>query len=290
VIAVLGSRGQLGSAFARLLGDEAVLLTRSDLDLRNHDGIRAWVQSARPEVILNCAAYTAVDAAESDQHTARAVNALAVGALAQACSVTGTRLVTFSTDYVFDGRKQTPYVESDPPDPLNVYGATKAEGERLALEINPGTLVIRTSWLLSTTHRNFLTVMLDRLAEGEVAVVDDQRGRPTFADDLAAATLDALRAGTSGILHLTNQGETTWYDLARAVAELAGFHPHRIQPTTSAALGRAALRPANSVLDSERLGELGLRPLPEWREGLAAAMARVSRQGESAPGSPSPEG
>jgi dTDP-4-dehydrorhamnose reductase len=272
VIAVLGSRGQLGSAFARLLGDEAVLLTRSDLDLRNHDGIRAWVQSARPEVILNCAAYTAVDAAESDQHTARAVNALAVGALAQACSVTGTRLVTFSTDYVFDGRKQTPYVESDPPDPLNVYGATKAEGERLALDTNPETLVIRTSWLLSTTHRNFLTVMLDRLAEGEVAVVDDQRGRPTFADDLAAATLHAVDIGASGILHLTNQGVATWYGLARAIADQAGIDPGRVLPTTAAVSERPALRPSNSVLDSERLGPLGIRPLPDWRITLASTL------------------
>jgi dTDP-4-dehydrorhamnose reductase len=273
VIAVLGSGGQLGSAFARLLGDEANLLTRSDLDLRNHDGIRAWVQSARPEVILNCAAYTAVDAAESDQHMARAINALAVGALAQACSVTGTRLVTFSTDYVFNGRKEAPYVESDPPDPVNVYGATKAEGERLALDANPGVLVIRTSWLVSTTHRNFLTSILDRLSQGEeVAVVDDQRGCPTLAEDLARATVEAVEASASGLLHLTNQGVTTWFGLAREIAGWAGHDPDRVKPTTSAMIRRDARRPSNSVLASERLLPLRLGTMPDYREALARAM------------------
>jgi dTDP-4-dehydrorhamnose reductase len=277
VIAVLGSRGQLGSAFARLLGDEANLLTRSDLDLRNHDGIRAWVQSARPEVILNCAAYTAVDAAETDQHTARAVNALAVGALAQACSVTGTRLVTFSTDYVFNGRKQTPYVESDPPDPLNVYGATKAEGEDLALALGAEVLIVRTSWVMSGTHPSFLSKMLDLITAGPVRVVDDQRGRPTFVDDLAVGTMGALEAGATGLLHLTNEGETTWFGLARQIAELAGLDPERVQPSSSDDFPRPALRPHNSLLDSERRGPLGLPPLPHYQASLKPTIDQVRR-------------
>jgi dTDP-4-dehydrorhamnose reductase len=272
VIAVLGSGGQLGSAFARLLGNEANLLTRSDLDLRNHDGIRAWVQSARPEVILNCAAYTAVDAAESDPHTARAINALAVGALAQACSVTGTRLVTFSTDYVFNGRKPTPYVESDQPDPLNVYGATKSEGESLALAMGVDVLVIRTSWVMSSTHPNFLCKMLDLIKAGPVRVVDDQHGRPTFVDDLAVATMSAVGVGASGLLHLTNQGETTWFDLARRIAELADLDPERVQPCSSDDFPRPARRPLNSRLDSERLRPLRLGTMPDYREALARAM------------------
>jgi dTDP-4-dehydrorhamnose reductase len=269
VIAILGSGGQLGSSFARLLGNEANLLTRSDLDLRNHDGIRAWVQSARPEVILNCAAYTAVDAAESDPHTARAVNALAVGALAQACSVTGSRLVTFSTDYVFNGRKQTPYVESDQPDPLNVYGATKSEGEGLALAMGVDVLVIRTSWVMSGTHPNFLFKMLDLIKAGPVRVVDDQHGRPTFVDDLAVATMSAVGVGATGLLHLTNQGETTWFDLARLIAELAGLDPERVQPCSSDDFPRPARRPLYSVLASERLLPLRLGTLPDYREALA---------------------
>jgi dTDP-4-dehydrorhamnose reductase len=278
VIAVLGSGGQLGSAFARLLGDEASLLTRSDLDLRNHDGIRAWVQSARPAVILNCAAYTAVDAAESDQHMARAVNALAVGALAQACSVTGTRLVTFSTDYVFNGRKETPYVESDPPDPLNVYGATKSEGESLAFALGTDVLIVRTSWVMSGTHPSFLSKMLELIAAGSVRVVDDQRGRPTFVDDLAVGTMSALETEATGLLHLTNEGDTTWFELARQIAELAGLDPGRVEPCTSEEFPRPAQRPHNSRLDSERRDPLGLAPLPHYLVPLEGAMKQLAER------------
>jgi dTDP-4-dehydrorhamnose reductase len=278
VIAVLGSGGQLGSAFARLLGDEATLLTRSDLDLRNHDGIRAWVQSTQPEVILNCAAYTAVDAAESDQRMARAVNALAVGALAHACSVSGTRLVTFSTDYVFNGRKETPYVESDPPDPLNVYGATKSEGESLALALGADVLIVRTSWVMSGTHPSFLSKMLELIAAGPVEVVDDQRGRPTFVDDLAVGTMSALETEATGLLHLTNEGETTWFDLARQIAELAGLDPERVQSCSSEDLPRPAQRPHNSLLDSEQRAPLGLVPLAPYLVPLERAMSQLVKQ------------
>jgi dTDP-4-dehydrorhamnose reductase len=277
VIAVLGSGGQLGSAFARLLGDEATLLTRSDLDLRNHDGIRAWVQSARPEVILNCAAYTAVDQAESDEETARAVNALAVGTLANACAETGTRLVTFSTDYVFNGRKQTPYLESDLPNPLNVYGASKREGENLALASGAEVLIVRTSWVMSGTHRSFLSKILDLTAAGPVQVVDDQRGRPTFVDDLAPATMAALDAGATGLLHLTNEGETTWFGLARQIADLAGLDPDRVQPCSSEDSSRPARRPLNSLLDSERRDLFGLSPLPHFRVSLEPTIDQVRK-------------
>jgi dTDP-4-dehydrorhamnose reductase len=278
VIAVLGSAGQLGSAFARLLSDDANLLTRSDLDLRNHDGIRAWVQSAQPEVILNCAAYTAVDAAERDQQMARAVNALAVGALAQGCSVTGTRLITFSTDYVFNGRKETPYVESDPPDPLNVYGATKSEGESLALALGADVLIVRTSWVMSGTHSSFLSKMLELIAAGPVRVVDDQRGRPTFVDDLAVATMSAVGVGATGLLHLTNQGETTWFDLARRIAEAADLDPARVQACSSDDFSRPARRPLNSLLDSERRTQLGLAPLPHYLASLESALDQLARR------------
>lgn len=272
MIAVLGANGQLGSAFARFLGDSCIGVTRADLDMTDTDAIRPWVESTRPDLVLNCAAYTAVDAAESDAVTARAVNALAVGALAEATARHGIGLVTFSTDYVFDGEKETGYVESDLPNPLNVYGTTKLEGEELALVADPDALVIRSSWLLSATHRNFLTTMLALLAEGEVSVVDDQRGRPTMVDDLVRGTLDAVDAEVSGILHLTNQGETTWFGVAREIARVAGFDPDLVKPTTSAALDRPAMRPANSVLDSERLNGLSVEPPPHWRPGLVEAV------------------
>jgi dTDP-4-dehydrorhamnose reductase len=269
VIAVLGANGQLGSAFVRALGSECLPVTRDDLELMETGTIGPWVDSVRPELVINCAAYTAVDAAETDAETALAVNALAVGTLAEATAVRGVRLVTFSTDYVFDGKKETGYVESDEPNPLNAYGHTKLEGEQLALAAHPDVLVVRTSWLLSTTHRNFLTTMLDLLAEGEVSVVDDQKGRPTFVDDLAQATIDAVGVGATGILHITNQGETTWFGLARQIAEAVGFEPELVKRRTSADLHRPAQRPRNSVLDSERCEVLRVPMPPSYEETLS---------------------
>lgn len=276
MIAVLGANGQLGSAFVRALGDSCLPVTRAQLDLTDVDAIEPWLSSVRPDLVINCAAYTAVDAAESDVETARAVNATAVGVLAEAAARRNAKLVTFSTDYVFDGEKETGYVESDQPNPLNVYGRTKLEGEQLALAAHPEALVIRTSWLLSSTHRNFLTIMLDKLAEGEVTVVDDQRGRPTFVDDLVIGTQEAVEAGASGILHLTNQGETTWFQLARDIAELAGLDPELVRPTTSGELGRPARRPANSVLDSERL-QKDRAPLVDYHPPLEHAVGAFQR-------------
>ncbi|MEX2653200.1 MAG: dTDP-4-dehydrorhamnose reductase [Acidimicrobiia bacterium] len=278
MIAVLGANGQLGSAFVRALNYSCHAVTREELDLADPEAIRPWVESEKPELVINCAAYTAVDAAETDAETARAVNALAVEALAAATARHGARLVTFSTDYVFDGEKETGYVESDLPNPLNVYGRTKLEGEQLALKANPDGLVIRTSWLLSATHRNFLTTMLAQLGD-EVSVVDDQRGRPTFVDDLVIATLEAVDTDASGILHLTNQGETTWFELAREIAVLAGLDPGLVRPISSSELARPAIRPANSVLDSERLDGLGIDELSPYRRALKLATQAQSLRG-----------
>ena len=272
MIAVLGANGQLGSAFVRALGNSCLPVTRAGLDLIDVETIEPWMTSVRPDLVVNCAAYTAVDAAESDVETARTVNASAVGALADATTRHHVGLVTFSTDYVFDGEKETGYVESDEPNPLNVYGTTKLEGEQLALGANPNALVVRTSWLLSTTHRNFLTAILESLTKGDVSVVDDQRGRPTFVDDLVSATLEAVAADASGVLHLANQDETTWFGLAREIAQVAGFDPELVKPIRSSELDRPALRPSNSVLNSERLAGLGMEPLPELQPGLEEAV------------------
>ena len=275
MIAVLGANGQLGSAFMRLLGDAASPITRADLDLANTLAIQPWMNHLDPSLIINCAAYTAVDAAESDPETARLVNATAVGALARESARHHATFVTFSTDYVFDGSKQTGYVESDDPGPLSVYGVTKLEGEYLALEANPESLVIRTSWVLSGTHSNFATKMLDLIARGEVQVVDDQRGRPTIVDDLARTTMQCIDAKAIGILHLANQGVTTWFRLAQRIALLAGLDPDRITPSATEDVLRPARRPANSVLDSELLEILGIIPLPPYHESLAPLVERL---------------
>jgi len=277
VIAVLGAGGQLGSTFVHRMGDRCLGVTRDDLDLAQPGSIDTWVESVQPDLVINCAAYTAVDAAETDSDTARAVNAVAVGALAETTARRGIGFVTFSTDYVFDGEKPTGYVESDQPNPLNVYGETKHEGERLALDANPDALIVRTSWLISSTHRNFLTTMLGLLADGPVKVVDDQKGRPTFAEDLVTGTLAAIEGNVSGILHLTNQGETTWYGLAREIAELTNIDVDLIQPISSFDLDRPAARPTNSVLDSERQRLTGVDELPPQMEALAGICGEMTR-------------
>ncbi len=275
MIVVTGAAGQLGSAFRRRLGDDARYLTRPDLDLTDPAAIRPVIEEMSPALVINCAAYTAVDQAEEHEATARVVNATAVGELAAVTKEIGARLVTFSTDYVFDGTKEGPYLETDEPNPLNAYGRTKLEGERLALAANPETLVVRTSWVLSGTHPNFVATMLRLIAGGSVQVVDDQRGHPTFVDDLVAGTLDALEAGATGILHLANAGTTTWYDLATEIADLAGLDAGRVQACTTNDFPRPARRPANSVLESVRLHELGLAPLPDYHESLDRAVAQL---------------
>ncbi|HLF43280.1 MAG TPA: dTDP-4-dehydrorhamnose reductase [Acidimicrobiia bacterium] len=279
MIAVLGAGGQLGTAFIRLLDGDAVPLTRADIDLTRPEEIEPWIASNRPELVINCAAYTAVDAAEEHESTARLVNATAVGYLAESTARRGAGLVTFSTDYVFDGTKDSGYFESDPPHPLNVYGETKLEGEQLAMEKHPGVLVIRTSWVLSGTHRNFASSMLELIAKGPVRVVNDQRGKPTLVDDLAAATMEAVQREASGVVHLTNQGETTWFGLARDIAEFSGLDPDHVMPITTDQFPRPAARPTNSVLDSERLDELSLDPLPHYRPSLRRAVEQLLSTG-----------
>ncbi|MCH7846214.1 MAG: dTDP-4-dehydrorhamnose reductase [Acidobacteria bacterium] len=276
MIVVTGVTGQLGTAFRRRLGDDARYLTRPDLDLTDPGAIRSVIEKLRPTVVINCAAYTAVDQAEEDEETARLTNATAVGELSDVTKDIGARLVTFSTDYVFDGSKEGPYVETDQPHPINAYGRTKLEGERLALAANRQTLVIRTSWVLSATHPTFASTMLRLIANGPVQVVDDQRGHPTFVDDLAAGSLDALDAETTGTIHLTNQGTTTWYGLAREIADLAGLDAGRVRPCTTDDFPRPAKRPANSVPESVRLVELGLAPLPDYHKSLDQAVAQLS--------------
>ena len=275
MIVVTGANGQVGSAVCALLGDDVIGLTRSDLDLSNIRSIRDVLGRHQPSAIINCAAYTAVDGAETDKLAAIAVNADAVGEMAGVARDLGARFVTFSTDYVFDGEKQDSYVESDETGPLNVYGESKLAGERLALEANPESLIIRTSWVLSGTHSSFVSTMVDLIGRGSVKVVNDQRGRPTMAEDLAAGTIAALRAEVTGLLHMTNAEEMTWFDLAREIAAAAGLDPDNVDPCSTEEFPRPARRPRNGCLRSERLGELKLAELPSFRPSLERAVRRI---------------
>jgi len=268
VIVVTGADGQLGTAFGKVLSNDDALLTRAELDLADLGSIVSTLSELQPSAVINCAAYTAVDAAENEEDLASTVNGHAVHELAAFCRDAGARFVTFSTDYVFDGSKEVGYVESDVPNPINAYGRSKLLGEQLAHEADPDALIVRTSWLLSGTHRNFASTMLRLVAEGDVSVVNDQFGRPTLVDDLAPATLKAMDAGLTGILHLANVGATSWFELARQVANIAGLDGGRVHPCTTAEYPTLAPRPANSVLDSERLSD----PMPPYEPSLTSAV------------------
>lgn len=271
---VLGAAGQLGTAFVRRVPG-SVGVTRSQLDLSTfHDAeLAELIDRHAPSHVVNCAAYTAVDRAEEEEGLATEVNGRAVGRMARLCAERDVPFVTYSTDYVFDGRASEPYLESDPVDPVNAYGRSKLEGERRALEVD-GTLVVRTSWVISGTHPNFVATMLRLAAAGRaLTVVDDQKGCPSFVDDLVDGTLDLVRLGVDGIVHLTNSGATTWYRLARAAIQVAGFDT-TISPCSTEEYPTPAPRPRYSVLGSERLPGLGIS-LPNWQASLPGVVSRL---------------
>lgn len=272
MIAVTGTAGQLGRAFMDLVPD-AISLTRSDLDLSNPDSVASRLDEIGCDTLINCAAYTAVDRAETDEATATDVNARSVEAMAAWAHRRSVPFVTYSTDYVFDGTKVGPYVESDAPNPQGAYGRSKRTGEVLAMAANPDCLIIRTSWIISGTHPNFVSTILKLVQERPVAVVDDQRGCPTVAADLARHTMRLVEASASGLVHATNQGVTTWFQLARDAVRYAGFDPDQITPCTTDEYPRPARRPANSQLVSERYPEVGV--MPEWSDSLPAVVDGV---------------
>ncbi len=259
-IVVTGAGGQLGVALAEEFAAETVVaLTHADWDVTTPPPLVGDV-----DLVLHAAAWTDVDAAEADPQEAAAVN---VGGTQHAAEI-GAPLVVFSTDYVFDGRKRTPYVESDPPNPASAYGRTKLHAEAAAGE---DSWIVRTSWLFGWTSKNFLLTMLALGAErDEVSVVDDQRGSPTFAGHLAAA-VDEIVQLPHGVWHLAADGDCTWAEFAEAIFEEAGLDC-RVRRITTAELGRPAPRPAYSVLRSERDGA---PTLPHWRDGLRACLARL---------------
>ncbi len=278
-VLLIGGSGQVGTALARRF-ENLTAPTREQFDLTraDPDSTRDLIHASRADILVNCAAYTAVDRAESEARIADAVNGSAVGMLASAAAEAGTRFVTYSTDYVFDGTAAQPYLESASPAPINVYGRSKLHGEQLALQANPNSLVIRTSWVISATHPNFLSRILQKAGQAPVDVVNDQHGSPTIASDLASATLDAIEATATGILHLANQGATTWYQLAVAGFGAAGLDPSVLRPCASADHPGEAPRPRYTVLGSERVEQLGLRAMPHWEESLTGVVADMMRR------------
>ncbi|HZL63602.1 MAG TPA: dTDP-4-dehydrorhamnose reductase [Thermoleophilia bacterium] len=272
---VTGAGGQLATAFTRVLEGEVFLSREDALDIRDAEAVRAAVHGFAPDVLLHTAAYTDVDGAEADPETAEAVNVLGTRNLVSAVRGTHTTLVYFSSDYVFDGSKGSPYVESDATNPLSVYGHTKLAGEDEVLSWVRG-IVVRTSWLFSDTGRNFVKTILaagqSKAEAGEpLTVVDDQIGSPTYAGHLAAAVSEALEQGVApGLYHMAGSGYCSWCELAREIVQIAGIDVE-ILPTTTAELGRPASRPAFSALASER----PIPRLPHWAAGVAEAVDRL---------------
>ncbi len=276
---VTGATGQLGTDLqAVLAGEDVTALGRAELDLTDEtqvrSAVRRWLEGAsgRP-VLVNAAAYTAVDAAETDEATAEVVNGAAPGWLAQELAGRG-RLVHVSTDYVFDGTATRPYAVDDDPAPRTAYGRTKLAGERAVAAAGGDAVVVRTAWVYAAHGSNFVRTMLRLEAERDtVSVVADQTGSPTWSADLARGLVQAAASGVTGLLHATNSGATTWHGLARAVFELSGADQERVLPTTTDAFPRPAHRPAYSVLDPASWTAAGLPALPPWQESLRACLA-----------------
>lgn len=284
MIILFGATGQLGTAFVRALGDEVWVPERKSADLTRPETLRNLILTRRPDRVINCAAYNAVDQAETDEATAEVVNHQAVAIMAEASRDCGAQLVTFSTDYVFDGEKPGPYVESDQTRPLNAYGRTKVAGERACLLIQPEALVIRTSWLVSATHPNFVGRMLELGASGKpTSVVDDQTGHATVADDLVRSTLAAIDRGMRGILHLSNPGPVTWYGLACKAFTFAGYDTELLTPCTTADYPSPARRPRNSVLESERLSPVDPVRLPPLDGSLKRLLGEIGATSQPGP-------
>jgi dTDP-4-dehydrorhamnose reductase len=270
---VLGAGGQLGSDIARLAGPDSGF-AHDKVSILDPDAIDAVLSGLRPEIVFNCAAYNAVDRAETERERALAVNAEGPAIVARACARHRIRLVHFSTNYVFDGALERPYIESDLPRAMSVYGASKLEGEQRVLQLLPNALVIRTAALFgdhgsAIKGGSFPERILSRARKGErLRVVADQKVNPTYTADLAPVALELGESGLDGIVHLVASGCAGWDELARAV--LAEFHvTAEVEPASSAELGAPAQRPPNGCLASSRVA-----PIRPWREGLAAWAAR----------------
>jgi dTDP-4-dehydrorhamnose reductase len=275
---VTGAAGMLGRDLSDLLtaeGDLVIGLDRAGLDVTDAEAVTAAVRRHQPDIIVNCAAWTAVDEAEAREDEALDVNGRAVGYLADACAESGAALVQISTDYVFDGHAEKPYAEDHRAAPRSAYGRSKLTGEQAARAALPhGSYVVRTGWLYGAHGSSFVAAMLTRARAGSpVSVVDDQRGQPTWTADVAAQIHAMIAARLrAGIYHATSSGETTWYGLAREVYALAGADPALVTPTTSTAYRRPAPRPAYSVLGHDGWLASGITPIGDWRDALKRAL------------------
>lgn len=291
MIWLVGRGGMLGGEVEKILRALGRAYTASDVevDFTSLETVREFAARHEPDWVINCAAYTAVDRAEDEPEAAERLNVLGPENLARVCVERGAGLLHISTDYVFDGAKDGPYTEGDSPNPIGVYARTKAEGERRIAALLPRHLICRTAWLFGAGGKNFVSTMLRLFRErSRLSVVADQRGRPTYAPDLAAALVALLDAAAGaatpwGVYHFANAGETTWFEFAREILREAGGRGLTdgkclISPVTSGEYPTRAHRPANSVLSTARIEQVaGVRPRP-WQEALGDYLSEVEPQ------------
>jgi dTDP-4-dehydrorhamnose reductase len=285
-ILVTGGNGQLGKAlreFSSLhTGLDFVFLSREELPIEQFELVRNYFNTLKPAYCINCAAYTAVDKAESEKELAFQINGEAVGVLAAVCKEHNTKFIHISTDYVFNGEATYPYTENFPPDPINVYGASKLEGEKQAMELNPDSIIIRTSWLYSSSGNNFVRTMMQLMSKkDEVKVIKDQLGSPTNAADLAETIFNIIGYchlqiynWNPGIYNFSNEGIISWYDFAKAIKEITDS-PCEIKPITSSEYPTAAKRPAYSVLDKTKIQEAYGIKLKKWKDSLRTCISNM---------------
>ena len=282
---ITGQHGQVSQALQQQLQGlgELIVLGRDQLDLANTDQIRTQIRAHQPDLIINAAAHTAVDLAESEPDAAFAINAIAPGILAEEAKALGIPLIHYSTDYVFDGSKPAPYTETDTPNPLGVYGQSKLDGERAIVAVGGEYLILRTSWVYSNHGKNFLLTMQRLLQEKpHMRIVADQIGAPTWAGTIAASTRALIErwqsgeAGAWGIYHLTAQGETSWFGFAEAIGEhlrAQGKACAELEAIPSSAYPTPAKRPLNSRLDCSRLQQQWHVSQPQWQDALRECLA-----------------
>ena len=270
-VLLTGRNGQVGWELERALQPLGTVIAtdRLTLDLADNDAIRRAIREAKPDIIVNAAAYTAVDKAESEPELAMQINGVAPGVMAEEAKRSGVLLVHYSTDYVFDGTKRSPYTEDDAPNPLSVYGRTKLEGDERVRSSGCRYLILRTSWVYGPRGKNFYLTISKKAASGEaLRVVNDQRGVPTTSSFLAQNTMALLGKQVTGLFNLVPSGETTWFDFAREIVRLAGLRIE-VVPISTDQFPAAAHRPRYSVLDKGLIEKVLGRGLPDWRDLLA---------------------
>ena len=285
-ILVTGGNGQLGKElreFSSLhTGLEFVFLSREELPIHQFELVRNYFNTLKPAYCINCAAYTAVDKAESEKELAFLINGEAVGVLAAVCKEHNTKFVHISTDYVFNGKTAVPYKESFPTDPINVYGASKLEGEVQAMQLNPDSIIIRTSWLYSSLGKNFVKTMVQLMSEkDEIKVVKDQLGSPTNTADLAETIFNIIGLchlqiydWNPGIYNFSNEGIISWYDFAKEIKEITNS-PCDVKPISTAEYPTLAKRPAYSVLDKTKIQKTFGVKLKKWNDSLRTCISNM---------------